>query len=78
MGANMMEKNSRKSFTKRKTGKISIEERACELANYIIETKETVRNAAKLFGISKSIVQKDVTLKNGRKSVAKHCVLHIP
>ena len=57
----MMEKNSRKSFTKRKTGKISIEERACELANYIIETKETVRNAAKLFGISKSTVHKDVS-----------------
>ena len=52
----MMEKDSRKSFTKRKNGKISIEERACELANYIIETKETVRNAAKLFGISKSTV----------------------
>ena len=61
MGANMMEKDSRKSFTKRKNGKISIEERACELANYIIETKETVRNAAKLFGISKSTVHKDVS-----------------
>ena len=33
-----------------------IEERARELANYIIETKCTVREAAKKFGISKSTV----------------------
>lgn len=57
----MMQNDFRKISTKRKTGKISIEERACELANYIIETKETVRNAAKLFGISKSTVHKDVS-----------------
>ena len=46
---------------------ISIEERACKLAHYIIETKDTVRGAAKRYGISKSTVHKDVTLKNGRK-----------
>ena len=45
----------------------SIEERAVELAHYIIETKDTVRGAAKKYGISKSTVHKDVTLKNGRK-----------
>ena len=47
--------------------KSSIEERAVELAHYIIETKDTVRGAAKKYGISKSTVHKDVTLKNGRK-----------
>lgn len=46
---------------------ISIEERAVNLAHYIIETKDTVRGTAKKFGISKSTVHKDVTLKNGRK-----------
>lgn len=38
-----------------------IEERAVELANYIIDKKTTVRAAAKKFGISKSTVHKDVT-----------------
>lgn len=38
-----------------------IEERAVELANYIVESKATVRAAAKKFGISKSTVHKDVT-----------------
>ena len=38
-----------------------IEERAVEIANYIIETKATVRQAAKKFGISKSTVHKDCT-----------------
>ena len=39
----------------------SIEDRTIELANYIIEHKCTVRDAAKKFGISKSTVHKDVT-----------------
>ena len=39
----------------------SIEERACTLAQYIIDTKDTVRGAAKKFGISKSTVHKDVS-----------------
>jgi putative DeoR family transcriptional regulator (stage III sporulation protein D) len=38
-----------------------IEERVIDLANYIIEHKATVRYAAKVFGISKSTVHKDVT-----------------
>ncbi len=38
-----------------------IEERAVEIANYIIETGATVRQTAKKFGISKSTVHKDVT-----------------
>ena len=40
---------------------VSIEERAVELAHYIIETKDTVRGAAKKYGISKSTVHKDVS-----------------
>ena len=40
----------------------SIEERAISLAHYIIDSKDTVRGAAKKFGISKSTVHKDVTL----------------
>lgn len=39
----------------------NIEERAIELAQYIIDTKDTVRGAAKKFGISKSTVHKDVS-----------------
>jgi len=39
----------------------TIEERTVQIANYIIETKCTVREAAKKFGISKSTVHKDVT-----------------
>ena len=38
-----------------------IEERAVEIANYIIEHNATVRQTAKQFGISKSTVHKDVT-----------------
>lgn len=37
-----------------------IEERACELAVYMIETGATVRAAAHRFGISKSTVHKDL------------------
>lgn len=37
-----------------------IEERAKILASYIIETKSTVRAAAKVFNISKSTVHKDI------------------
>lgn len=38
-----------------------IEERAVEIAGYIIENNATVRQTAKQFGISKSTVHKDVT-----------------
>ena len=38
-----------------------IEERAVELAYYIIKTKSTVRQTARCFGISKSTVHKDCT-----------------
>ena len=51
----------------------SIEERAVELAHYIIETKDTVRGAAKKYGISKSTVHKDVSerLKKINPGLAK-------
>ena len=38
----------------------TIQQRACELAAYIIETGATVRAAAGHFGISKSTVHKDL------------------
>lgn len=40
-----------------------LEERCEVLAKYIIENKATVRETAKIFGISKSTVHKDVTEK---------------
>lgn len=39
----------------------TVEDRSVLLANHIIQTKDTVRKTAKLFGISKSTVHKDVT-----------------
>lgn len=39
----------------------NIEERACDLAVYILENKATVRAAAAQFGVSKSTVHKDLT-----------------
>ena len=41
--------------------KSHIEERAVEIAKYIIDNNATVRQTAKQFGISKSTVHKDVT-----------------
>lgn len=39
----------------------TIEQRACKLAVYIIETGATVRTAARCFGVSKSTVHKDLS-----------------
>jgi len=63
MGVKMRASNSIKE---RKNNEHLIEERATQLALYIIETKDTVRGTAKKFGISKSTVHKDVTFRNGR------------
>ena len=54
-------------------GKYYIDERAVKLAHYIIDSKDTVRGAAKRFGISKSTVHKDITerLKKINPSLAK-------
>ena len=46
----------------------SIEERAINLAHYIIDSKDTVRGAARKFGVSKSTMHMDVTLWNGKKN----------
>ena len=43
-----------------------IEERAVEIASYIVETNATVRQTAKKFGISKSTVHKDCTDRLGK------------
>ncbi len=40
---------------------VSIEDRAINLAQYIIDTGDTVRGAARKFGVSKSTVHKDVS-----------------
>ena len=45
-----------------------IEERAVEIAEYIIENSATVRQTAKKFGISKSTVHAVVTIWNDTKA----------
>lgn len=40
-------------------------ERAISIANYIIENDATVRQTAKIFGISKSTVHMEVMKQNG-------------
>ncbi|SEW08491.1 putative DeoR family transcriptional regulator, stage III sporulation protein D [[Clostridium] fimetarium] len=42
-----------------------IEERAVDIANYIIKNNATVRQTAKQFGVSKSTVHMDVMKWNG-------------
>ncbi len=44
----------------------TIEERACELAVYMIQTGATIRAAAKHYGISKSTVHKDLSQRLSR------------
>lgn len=39
----------------------NVEKRCIDLGHYIVETKSTVRQAATVFGISKSTVHNDVT-----------------
>ena len=38
-----------------------IQKRVLEISNYIIESSATVRQTARVFGVSKSTVHKDVT-----------------
>lgn len=45
--------------------KAYIEERAIEVAQYIIDENATVRQTAKKFGVSKSTVHVEVTKGNG-------------
>ena len=37
-----------------------MEQRACDLARYMVQTRGTVREAGRAFGISKSTVHKDL------------------
>ena len=38
-----------------------IEERVLEVAKYILDSKATIRKTAKVFGVSKSTIHKDMT-----------------
>lgn len=50
-----------------------IRKRVIDISNYIIRTQATVRQAAKVFGVSKSTVHKDMTERLPRvcKDLAK-------
>ena len=50
--------------------KIHIDDRCVALGNYIVENKATVRAAATAFGISKSTVHKDVSVRLERVNPA--------
>lgn len=50
-----------------------MDERACNLAAYMIETGATVRAAAQKFGISKSTVHKDLTQRLRREHYSLYC-----
>ena len=56
-----------------------IEERAINIANYIIESSATVRQTAKRFGISKSTVHKDdgVIIRTEFQGMRKAPVLRV-
>lgn len=59
--------------------KTYIEERAMEIARYIIDNNTTVRQAAKHFGISKSTVHKDdgVIIRTEFQGMRKAPVLRV-
>ena len=46
----------------------NVESRCIELGEYIVENKTTVRQTAKVFGISKSTVHIDVTKRLGESA----------
>lgn len=56
-----------------------IEERAVEIAHYIIEHKATVRQTAKQFGVSKSTIHKDdgVIIRTEFQGMRKAPVLRV-
>ena len=60
--------------------KISVKDRAVVLGKFITETGATVRCAAKVYGISKSTVHKDVTVRLKQEDTALYeavrCVLN--
>ena len=48
------------------------QERCVSLAQYMIDNKATVRNAGKVFGISKSTVHQDITVRLARINPELH------
>ena len=56
-----MKEKIKHTISANEAGQKIIEERATNLAQYIIDSKDTVRGAAKKFSISKSTVHKDIT-----------------
>ena len=56
-----MKEKTKYNISANSVGQKIIEERATNLAQYIIDSKDTVRGAAKKFCISKSTVHKDIT-----------------
>lgn len=53
--------------------KDTVEDRAIELGEYIVQNKATVRAAAKVFGISKSTVHMDVAQRLQKISPCLYC-----
>ena len=53
----------------------SLDERAYELAVYMLEHDATVRAAAAKFGVSKSTVHKDLTERLRRRAPALHAAV---
>ena len=53
----------------------SLDDRAYELAVYMLEHNATVRAAAAKFGVSKSTVHKDLTERLQRRSPALHAAV---
>lgn len=53
-----------------------IETRATNLGEYIVESGATVRHAAKKFGISKSTVHKDVTVRLQKINPSLYTAVH--
>jgi len=51
----------------------TLEQRACELAVYMIETGATVRSAASHFQISKSTVHKDLSQRLPKYNQTLYC-----
>ncbi len=52
-----------------------IRKRVLDICHHILESKHTVRQAAAVFGVSKSTVHKDIPKVNGDNGV---CVFHTP
>lgn len=53
------------------------EERALALGEYIVNSKATVRAAAKQFGVSKSTVHKDVSVVLKRESPGLYAMVRV-